>query len=353
MNKDNYVEVKNPNFRPGTKTEKREVIFDFRLEGKKSAAMGDMICWLPAIEYIAENYNYVLGHLIVPQFFMQVAARVMSRFPHWKLHTEIPDRMMDGFPIKRQLEFPINATGMHLMDLGFVYYAHMNPPPEGAKRYPILNLKGIKLPKDLRGLRYAVMTPIIEANTRRMTADAFNGVVEHLNKIGITPVFLGKLGMDGRHGSIDPKYDLTRGLNLIDKTSLLEAAFVLDQAEMVIGIDNGLLHLAAMTPATILYGFTMVGPEHRRIYRKHGWTVELYPDKEKLPCLFCQERVRYFFAHNFENCIYQENTPQCVQALNKESWIANIDMVIKEQNENRRRMRSDVRSDSEGTIPQA
>lgn len=325
-----YVKINSPHFRPNTETAVIEVVFTFIMKGEKTAAMGDMICWLPAIEYVAENYNFVHGHLIVPSYFKQIAARVMEKFPHWKVHTEIPDRLLDGNALKQPLEFPINATATHLIDLGFIYFCHINPPPEGAKRYPLLNLAGIKLKKDLIGLRYAVMTPVIEANTRRMQASVFNAICDHLNSVGVTPVFLGKTDMEARSSTVDPNYDLTKGINLLDKTSLLEAAVILDQSNMVIGIDNGLLHLAGMTPATILYGFTMAGPEQRRIFRRHGHTIELYADKAKLPCLFCQERVRFFFEHHFTNCVYKENVPQCVQALNKESWIANIDAVLKE-----------------------
>lgn len=328
--KKNFVEIKHPNFRPGTQTEMKEVVFNFMLPEKKSAAMGDMICWLPAIEFIAERYNFVLGHLVIPQFFKQIATRVLEKYPHWKIHTEIPDRLANGYPLKQQLEFPINATGMHLMDLGFIYFCHMNPPPEDFRRYPVLNLAGVKLPKELIGLRYAVMTPVIEAMNRKMPPDVFNAICDHLNQVGVTPVFLGKLGMLGRHGAIDEKYDLSKGVNLLNKTSLLEAAVVCDQSQMVIGIDNGLLHLAAMTPATILYGYTMTGPTQRRVHRRFGHTVELYDDRPGA-CRFCQEWIRFFFEHDFTNCVYREHVPSCVRALNKESWIANIDAVLKEK----------------------
>lgn len=333
--KPNQVVITHPDFRPNTITEKRDVIFSMMLEGEPTAAMGDCIAWMAAIQYIAENYNYVQGHLVVPKYFKELAGRFMERHRHWKVHTELatcPNKVQ----IKQQMEHPVNATAMHLVDLGFIYYLGTDSVPPESKLYPVLNLKGVKLPKQLRELRYVVMTPVIEANNRRMTAEAFNAVCDHLNQIGLTPVFLGKTGMERRSGSIDEKYDLSRGLDLINKTSLLEAAQIMDHAQMVIGIDNGLLHLAGCTSATILYGYTMVGPTHRRINRRHGWTVELYGDKAQLPCLFCQEKVRFFLHHDFRTCVYQENTPQCVKMLNKESWIANIDMVVKEDNERQR-----------------
>lgn len=322
------VEIKSPHFRPGTKTKKIEVVYDVRLPERTSAAMGDTICFMPAFEYIAENLNHIQGHLVVPDFFVPVAARIMEKHQHWKVYSEIPDRLLDGFPLKRQTEMPVNATGMHMIDLGFCYFVHINPVPEEYRRYPLLNMNGIKLKKELVGLRYAVMTPVVEADTRRMEAATFNGICDHLNKIGVTPVFLGKTGMTERNQSVDPGYDLTKGINLLNETDLLEAAVILDQSNFVLGIDTGLLHLAAMTPATILYGFTIAGPATRRVFRRFGHTAELYGDKEKLPCLFCQEHVRGFFNHHFTNCVYGEHVPQCVKMLNLQSWIATIDDVL-------------------------
>lgn len=114
----------------------------------------------------------------------------------------------------------------------------------------------------------------------------------------------------------------------------MEAAKVISLSDMTLGIDNGLLHLAGMTDATIIYGYTMTGPNQRRIYRKHGHVMELYPDKKDLRCFGCQEHIRFFADHSFVNCIYKEEIPMCTKILTKESWIAAIDMILAERREN-------------------
>lgn len=319
--------IDNPNFRPGTQTEAKEVVFSFMEAGKKTAALGDMICWMAAIKFVAEKYNYVNGHLIVPKFFIELATNVLREFPHWRVHSQVPDRLADGTPLRMPVANPVNATMMHLIDLGFLYFCGMLPP-EGAKLYPRLDLEDI--PSDDGLGSYAVMTPGATAKNRAMPASVYNAVCDHLILKGITPVHMGVTNMSNR--SIQPEfnsdYDFSKGVNLIDQTTLLSAAKIMEGAKMVIGIDNGLLHLAGMTDVAILYGFTMAGPEQRRIHRAYGHTVELYADKAKLPCLFCQEHVRFFTNHDFSNCIYKENEPACVKALNAESWITNIDTVL-------------------------
>jgi ADP-heptose:LPS heptosyltransferase len=330
--KHDRVEIQNQNFRDKTQTQMRDVIFKLMMPNAPTAAMGDMISWLPAIKYVAENYNYVLGHLVVPGYFVEIAEHVIGKYKNWKVHADtIPDYLKDGYPLKEPLFFPINATGMHLTDLGFIYFLHTTAIPDEAKAYPTLDLQSVALLPELTGQKYAVMTPCMEAVTRTMLARDFNLIQDHLISKGITPVYLGKTAMVGRAINIPEGYDMSKGINLLNKTTLLQAAKILENAQMVIGIDNGLLHLASMTEATVLYGFTIAGPKHRRILRTKGQTYELFGDKEKIKCLFCQETTRYFFDHHFTNCLYKEREPACIRALNAESWNATIDQSIKDK----------------------
>lgn len=328
------VEIRNSNFRKGTFAEMREVVFDFRMPKEKTAALGDMICWLPAIRFVAESYNYVAGHLIVPPFFLDIAQTVMREYPHWRVHAKIPERLANGFPLQQPHINPLNATMMHLIDLGFIYFAGTNPVPPEFDFYPELDLDDLERPAHIQiDSKFAVMTPGATAKNRTMPPSVYNAICDHLLKLGLTPVHVGTAKMDHRVGlGIDPRYDLSKGVNLIDRTTLMEAAMLMQDAEMVIGIDNGLLHLAAMTDTTILFGYTVAGPAQRQVRRRYGHTLELYADKEKLPCLFCQEHVRFFVDHHFTNCIYKENEPACVKALTAESWAATIDMALGENN---------------------
>lgn len=269
--------------------------------------------------------------MLVPAFFVEIAQNVLREYPHWRIHTKVPDRL-DGTQLRQPLINPVNATMMHLIDLGFIYFAGMNPPPADFNFYPELDIDDIERPERLHiGSKYVVMTPGATAKNRTMLPSVYNAIADHLLSKGITPVHLGRTELEHRVGfGIDERYDLSKGVSLINKTSMLEAAMVMQDAEMVLGIDNGLLHLAAMTDTTIIFGYTIAGPNQRQVRRRHGHTFEMFADKEKLPCLFCQEHVRFFHEHHFTNCIYKENEPACVKALNAESWNATIDMVLAE-----------------------
>lgn len=315
------VVTNSPFFRPGTETTKRVNLFRLNNGG-----MGDYICWMAAILWIAKNYDFLSGQLICPNFFMPIAKNLLKDYPDWEVHSNIPPKYQDGYPIRAAHVHPINATMMHLLDLGFLYYAGVNPVPPEAKIYPRLDLANISIPELPE--KYIVLTPGATAPTRAVPAEVFNKTVEHVINLGYTPVFLGKRVMDDgkRKIKMDENYDISGGIDLVDKTSLLEAAAIMSKAGCVVGLDNGLLHLAAMTDVPIVFAYTIAGPSQRRPYRKDAKLVELYVPYHELPCTFCQERVRFFMDHNFESCIYKDY--KCIEMLSADFYNEGIDMAL-------------------------
>lgn len=325
--KQQRIKTTSPFFRPGTETHERDQLFQL-----VNGGMGDYINWLAAIKWVAENYDYVRGHVVCPFWFVPVVENVLKDFPKWKAYPDdIPEKFANGYPIKSAPIHPINATMVHLLDLGFLYFAGVNPVPPEARVYPSLDLNLTDLPKSVRDLNYMVMTPGATAPSRTMPAKTFNQIKEYIISIGFTPVFLGNNKEDPRRlkVSFEEDYDFTGGINLLNKTTLLEAAKIMQYSHAVIGIDNGLLHLAAMTSAPIVFGYTIAGPLQRRPARKfQSPIVELYCEPEELPCTFCQERVRFFYDHDFQSCIYGDY--ECLKKLNAESFNSAIDMILKE-----------------------
>lgn len=312
-----------PFFRPGTQTDMRDQLFKLNNGG-----MGDFICWLSALLFVAKNYDFVRGHVIAHDWFVPIVENVMKPYPNWKAYPEIPEEFMEGYALKQALIHPVNATMMHLIDLGFLYYVGINPVPPADAVYPKLDLSEVQLPEDFNADRYIVMTPGATAPSRKMPAKHFNKIKDHIISLGMVPVFLGTSSMDKgkRKIMIDEEYDFSGGINLLNKTDLLTAAKIMESAECVVGIDNGLLHLAAMTDVPIVFGYTIVGPIHRRPIRLVNKLVEVYCEPQELACTFCQERVRFFYDHDFEKCIYDDY--KCVDMLNAETFSNAIDVCL-------------------------
>jgi len=316
-------------FRPGSKI--RDVTVNYVLT---EGGIGDFIGHLSAIEWLARNHPQINGRVYCPDFFVEIAANVLQKYHKWRVQGKkaLNEKKLKSRPTYLPFFRPINATGMHLVDLGFIYYANINPPPEDGWYYTKLDLSTVDK-SSLPNTRYAVLTPGATYENRKLPAKAFNQIKNHLVEKGIVPVFLGKKDFgDNRKIIFEEEYDYSNGIDLREKTTLIQAAAIMSKAEMVIGLDNGLLHLAAMTDVPIIFGYNIASPTHRRPRRK---TIdgkkpilwEIHPDPKNLSCTFCQSQMRFMFNHDFKNCLYKDNL--CLEALSDgKAWCELVDNVI-------------------------
>lgn len=324
-------------FRAGTKINPIPCNFFFTAGG-----LGDFLCYMVAILWNARYCPWVRGTLRVPAFFVPLAERLLRRHRHWTvLNGEIPYTVEDGTPmigpeltdqngtnLTPQL---INATGAHLVDLGFIYFSNKNPAPAEA-HYPQLRTLPHELPPEVKALKrqYVVFTPGGVTSSRTVTAKHINPLIEYVCELGLTPVFLGKADFSGKIiTQFDPNILFSKGLNLIDKTNLFQCAAIMENALCVTGLDNGLLHLAACTEATILFGYNIASPKQREPRRDWGKLINIEVPESELPCINCQDKIKLLSTHSFHTCLYGDSL--CIDLLfgnNAEKWKRAIDSVL-------------------------
>lgn len=320
-----HIQLNTSIFRMGSLGAKTEV--NFVIGG---AGIGDYIGYLCVLDWVAKTHPQVLGRVYCGDFFLPIVENVFRKYPHWASlnRNKLNEHLIKTRPtFATHTEFP-NRLGMHSVDLGYVYYANIFPPPEDGNSYPQLDFSEYKtneLPPS-----YAVMTPYATNKPRMMDAKAFNGIKDHFIRCGITPVFIGKKEITAqRFVELNPGYDFTGGLDLTNQTSLLSAAGIMSEAKVVVGLDNGLLHLAAMTEVPIVFGYTVSSPSHAKPRRKSGKIFNIYPDEKNLPCTFCQSKMRYMFNHDFAECVYRDLL--CIDALSDPTdWIGQIAAALNE-----------------------
>lgn len=298
--------------------------------------MGDYICWSVAIRYIEQFYPHVMPKLfvadwckdIIENFFNGTRVEVYDR-------SKFDDYYIDGSPVLGNIESNqlLNATGTHLVDLGFSYFLGRNPPPpEADLSYIPLDLESIDISHIELPESYCVFTPGATNMTRHMPVEAFNLLKDYCISLGVTPVFLGKAKLTPAYRTnFKEGYDYTGGINLLDKTGVLEAGKIIAGARFILGVDNGLLHLAACTEVPIIFGYTITGPEMRRPIRKKGLTLDITVPHAELSCINCQENIRFIPGHRFTRCLY--NDTKCCELLFKEGaseWKKAIDLIMKE-----------------------
>lgn len=317
-------------FRRNTKVQKVSVGYLMAAGG-----LGDYIGYLSAIEWLARTQPQLNGTVYTADFFIPIASNVLSAYPKWKVvpRSELTDEKIKAEPLCMPNRF-ITRIGSNAVDLGFIYYAYLNPAPPDGWYYTKLDLRSVLIDDELVPKQpYAVMTPYSTKPNRAMTVKAFNGIKNHLISKGVTPAFVGRKEFaDGRPAvEAQEGYDFSGGIDLTEKTTLLEAAKIMSHAKMVIGIDNGLTHLAAMTEVPIILGFTIASPKDAEPRRKSERIYRIYPDRSSLPCTFCQSRMRFFIKHDFGTCLYKDNL--CTEVIGvPDDWNALIDKCLKDTN---------------------
>lgn len=317
---------------------------------------GDYINWIRPIQWLCAEATWIHGTVFVPNYLVEVMQHFIGRYPNWKIQTyeemqKLPqdNQMPLRGPIVLQNE-ALNATGAHLMTCGWVYFtnkerapAHADPDGLPWHHYPKFrqaDLDALPLPEAARSLepkRYAVITTGVTTPSRHVKPEYWNYVIEHIRAQGLTPVFLGKRVTDtGNVRNIHTVYSdelrMDLGLNLLDQTSLMQAAAVMSRAAYVVGHDNGLLHLAGCTEVPIVFGYNLASPEHREPIRTVGRTYNVTLRPEELACIHCQSNTNFVIGYNFRECFYKDLA--CVPKLfenGAERWKQAMNAALENQ----------------------
>jgi ADP-heptose:LPS heptosyltransferase len=297
--------------------------------------LGDNICRLTSVKWLFDNQPHLIIHLWVPDYYVDFAKFALKSYSKRLVVRGFSQqrKFNDKFWGVRTIADRHSSLSTHLIDYNYTMIADYQPEDKD-RNYIKLNFKKINTHKFNLPEKYIVLTPSFTAPARALLPEVANEIIDYIIKIGYTPVFLGKA-----ESKVDPKRTLKgeeiegieyeKGLDLRDKTTLLEAAKVMSRAAVVVGLDNGLLHLAACSEVPIVMAFTNVEPRHRMPYRhdKLGWNVYPIVPDEDVKCRFCQSQFKFAFDQNFAFCYYEDY--KCIQNLTADKYIEKIDEVLK------------------------
>lgn len=333
------VEVKlNPEiFGAGFKAHSLPVSFVFAQGG-----VGDYINWCSSIFWIHDTYSQVDGRVFVSELFLQVAEYLFGKWPRWKvLHR---DRFPADYESGSPLCYPkpgtqlINACGAHLMDIGQWYFSCVDPLPATHRFLPEINYEGEwKWPELDPNSNFALFTPGATSDVREMPVKAFNEIVEYTRQKGITPVFIGKKELSEQYQAKFSHYNLNNGIDLRERTDLLEVTQIMRKARFILGLDNGLLHMAGTTDVPTIFGHNVAALHHRQLRRRKGITIDITVPESELGCIGCQSKIRFISSHDFRQCIFKKFDPprekKCLEVLFKNdslAWKTAIDQILKQ-----------------------
>lgn len=321
-----------------------------------NGGMGDYLCWHQPIRWLAECATWIEGTVVIPTYMKELTAYWLKPYPKWKFVDYIDTQHIpeiQSMPYRGPMDLgreSLNATGAHLLTCGWTYFCNKESAPDAYDskgrhwdNYPPLyqeDLDKVELPNEARHLfpkKYAIVTTGITTESRRVPAGGWNPIIEYIREKGLTPVFLGKEEIvtgnaKNIHTMFDDKINYSLGVDLRNKTSMMQAASIMSKAKFVLGHDNGLLHLAGCTDVPIIFGYNLASPKHREPRRPIGKIYNVHLTREELACNFCQSAFNFVVGYNFRRCYYADN--QCMTLLfnnGGERWKKAINDVLRDE----------------------
>lgn len=293
-----------------------------------NGGLGDQIAKTPVINYILKNYLNVSLNLWAPKYMIEL-------LDYWyKGNPRITINLMDNVRNADNTLAALTSKSKHHTSLkthivSVMFHVMLDiEEPIG----PDMEYSRIKVEPNGRK-PYIVICPNYTANSRQMLPEAITEMAIWAKSKGLDVVFLGKSETYSTSfitiTGISPPADYSSlGENLLDKTTLLEAAQLLGNAKAVVGLDSGLLHLAACTNVPIVAAFTTVNPDHRAPFRDGIKGKNFYPvvPDTSLGCRFCQSNMQFIYEHSFKECYYGDFL--CTKQLTANKYIDRLSAIV-------------------------
>ena len=292
-----------------------------------------MIGQLPAITYSLDYHPQIIINLVVHDYAIELCKKVFEIYKDRVRIIGLTDAKRGiGYDDNMQARSPyahlISNLSWHITEHAFATMVGRNVEDKYKNYIKLdpIDVSHFNLPE-----KYVVVTTAYTSKTRMWNKKSIDETCDYIISKGYTPVYLGKsftLAHDDKGIIGNMEADYSKGISLLDQTSLFEAHGIIANAKAVVGLDNGLLHLACMSDVPVVYGFTSVLPEHRLPYRHNtkGW--QCYPvEVKELRCYGCQSNMNFADPKfSFVNCFYDDY--QCIDMLTSDRFIKELEKIL-------------------------
>lgn len=312
-------------YRSGTILQNSE--YNFLCE---AGGIGDLIAQLPAIKYSLDNHPQLLVNLWIHDYAVPLCKKAFEKYKNITVYSlkEYDQKFNKNLYGRSPYAHRIGNLAWHMTDHAFATIVGKQVEAKDKNYIQIdpIDVSNFNLPP-----KYFVVTTGFTSKARRWRRESISEVCEYITSIGYTPVFLGRsfteaYNGEGIVGNFD--VDLSKGISLLDQTTLLEAHGIMANAKTVIGVDNGLIHLACLSEVPVICAFTSVLKNHRMPFRKNelGWNFYAI-ENEELKCHGCQSKMSFPpIDFDFRNCFYDDY--KCVDLLTSDKFIEQIKKVL-------------------------
>lgn len=297
--------------------------------------LGDTIACLPALRYAIENIHTDGNYLVecIPKYESIIKSLVPSdKVILCNSKVKISEKYRVRMP-QPHLHQPFSngnlctPNHMHLVD--YVYYNLLRRIPRSDEEYaypsykPVSDIEEVLNRFNVSG-NYIVIPICFVAKNRRIPAKLVNGIIDYCAKLNIKVVLLGRENETYVLGKVltTRVYEifLEKCIDLVNKTSIDEAAIILSKAQCVVGFDSGLIHLAGMCNVPIICGYTSV-PSFIRNFITNKYFKAINANCECAGCFYKYQDI--------ENCLdCPINTNICCDSFKIEEFTNEIQKVL-------------------------
>lgn len=292
-------------------------------------SMGDLIGAAPAIKWAIENlHKDGRYHVLVPRGYEELfhfvpANKLASTAEKPNLTSPWHFRYLrDKYtPVGSSM---VTAQKMHLSQFASIKFLDRILPDNLLDYVPLPDV-----PVDHFGVDFSkaiLISTTYCCGQRWWAPNALKEVILHVNKLGFTPVYLGKRLDDKNGGTCGTEELPLLGADLRDKTTITQLASIMKKSLMIVGIDNGLIHLAGTTDIPIVCGYTITRPETRIPLRQVGKTFAIVPPETS--CRFClTDWLTEYFC--YDKCYYGHS--ECTNYMTSDKFIDAMNVILQEK----------------------
>jgi len=306
------------------------VTFDPVCYSVNSTALGDVLAAIPVVKYAIDTYHKECDYRVIASkhfrdlfSFVPDSKFLVMEDDTWRFDKTYSVRRLNDVEKKGgnlcRLT-PAKMTLSHYASIGLCGEIL----PEA--KYYYLPVRPVDVSKFGVDFSQSVVLIVSYRDVNRsIPAEELLKIAEYVYCRGYIPVYVGRTedGAWRERAPVSPFTPPPYGVDLRNRTSLLELASIMNKAVAVCGVDSGPVHLAGTTSTNLIAGYTNVDWKFRIPKRAFGRTVVIEPDP--MDCRYCSSKWLKDF-YNFLNCYHGHNN--CVKTLRADKYIRALRSVF-------------------------
>jgi ADP-heptose:LPS heptosyltransferase len=234
--------------------------------------LGDLICATPTIKVLSESYGQKITIVSkMPELFKMnpyVEGSYKVSSIDWQYFNANYIMHNSFYNVGKKNERGVEAhhNKMNIVNFHAIHLGFMLGKDEMECYFKPLTPLSIELPE-----KYIVIHSVRSWESRTWSALNWMNLTQQLNELGYSVVSIGKDSSEKGFFNVQKptfSFEIEKGLNLMNETTISDSWHIINNAQAIVTMDSGILHLAGTTDTHIIHLGSSIKPEFRAPYRK-------------------------------------------------------------------------------------